>query len=274
MDSTRRASRQALLAVLGLVAGVLASMAAVGAQQFRLMQSQEPPLVGAPAVAAAAPMDPPTPAVSLHVRAPAASAPGQEIDYRILIENQSGGAAHHVMVRVPLPANAAFVRASPESSSHDRQVVWELGTVQTGTSKELLLTLKPSGAGDIDVTARVQFEHGESVRTHIGSSAPTPPMTPAAPAAPKPPAAPTPPAAPAPKAALRLRKTGPTQALLNDIIQFKLEVVNVGTADALHVEVRDSLPSGLQYLPRRGTSWEQPQLAGRRGVEAGKNVAG
>ena len=74
------------------------------------MQSQEPPLVGAPAVAAAAPMDPPTPAVSLHVRAPAASAPGQEIDYRILIENQSGGAAHHVMVRVPLPANAAFVR--------------------------------------------------------------------------------------------------------------------------------------------------------------------
>ena len=108
MDRTHGASRRALLVVLGLVACVL-SLAAVGAQQFRLGQSQEPPVVGASPVAPAGPIDPPTPAVSLHVRAPASSAPGQEIDYRILIENQSGGAAHHVMVRAPLPANAVFV---------------------------------------------------------------------------------------------------------------------------------------------------------------------
>ncbi len=232
------------------------------------MQSDEPPLIGAPPIAPAAPvrtaepMDPPTPAVSLHVRAPAASAPGQEIDYRVLVENQSRGVAHHVTVRAPLPANSVYVRASPEPSSHDGPVVWELGTVSPGTSKELLLTLKPSDAADVDVTARVQFEHGESVRTHIGAAAPErPPVAPAAPAspppmppvAPMPPAAPTPPpAAPVPKAALRMRKTGPGQAPLNDIIQFKLEVTNIGTADALNVEVRDTLPAGLQHLPRAG----------------------
>jgi uncharacterized repeat protein (TIGR01451 family) len=197
-------------------------------------------------------MDPPTPSVSLHVRAPAVSAPGQEIDYRILVENPSKSAAHHVMVRAPLPANAAFVRASPEPSSHEGQVIWELGTLQTGTSKKLLLTLKPSDANDVDVTARVQFEHGESVRTRIGAAAPLP--LPSAPATPTPPAMPPAAAPPAavPKAVLRLRKTGPTQAPLNDIIQFHLEVTNVGTADAVNVEVRDSLPSGLQYLPRPG----------------------
>jgi uncharacterized repeat protein (TIGR01451 family) len=31
-----------------------------------------------------------------------------------------------------------------------------------------------------------------------------------------------------------------------------LEVTNVGTADAVNVEVRDTLPSGLQHLPRAG----------------------
>jgi uncharacterized repeat protein (TIGR01451 family) len=257
MDSTHRAPRRALLVTLAaLLAGALSPSAGLWGQPFPLGQSQEPPMVGAPSSSpvaptrAAEPMDPPTPAVSLHVRAPALSAPGQEIDYRILVENPSKSAAHHVMVRAPLPANAAFVRASPDPSSHDGQVIWELGTLQTGTSKELLLTLKPSDANDVDVTARVQFEHGESVRTRIGAAAPLPlPSAPATPPA-MPPAA-APPAA-VPKAALRLRKTGPTQAPLNDIIQFHLEVTNVGTADAVNVEVRDSLPSGLQYLPRPG----------------------
>jgi uncharacterized repeat protein (TIGR01451 family) len=255
MDSKHRALRGALLVTLAaLLAGALSPSAGLWGQPFPLAQSPEPPVGAAPTSAApipsAEPIDPPTPAVSLHVRAPAVSAPGQEIDYRILIENTSKSAAHHVMVRAPLPANAAFVRASPGPSSHDGQVIWELGTLQTGTSKELLLTLKPSDASDVDVTARVQFEHGESVRTRIGAAARQP--LPSAPAAPMPtPPAAAPPAA-VPKAVLRLRKTGPAQAPLNDIIQFHLEVTNVGTADAVNVEVRDSLPSGLQYLPRPG----------------------
>ncbi len=292
MDSMDRAPRRALLLAPGLLAGVLLASAGVWAQQFRLGQSQEPPVVGAPPAAAVAPahlaepVDPPSPAVSLHVRAPATSAPAQEIDYRILVENPSQAAAHHVVVRVPLPANASFIRASPEPASHEGQVVWELGTLQIGTSKELLLTLKPSNTSDVEITARVQFEHGESVRTHIGAAVPQPlpaapaaplPMPPAeSPAAPPPmppataPVAPSPmppaaapvapppmppaaaPPAPLPKATLRLRKAGPAQAPLNDIIQFQLEVTNVGTADAVNVEVRDTLPSGLQHLPRAG----------------------
>jgi uncharacterized repeat protein (TIGR01451 family) len=248
-------SHRALLVALILLA--VGPSAGLWAQPFPPGQSQEPPLVGVPPTAgpvaparSAEPVDPPSPIVSLHVRAPATSGPGQEIDYRILVENRSQAAAHHVVVRAPLPANAVFVRASPEPTSREGQVVWELDTLQTGASKELLLTLKPSDAADVDVTARVQFEHGESVRTHIGAIAPLPlPTSPAAPN-PMPPAAAPLPAGP--KAALRLRKTGPAQAPLNDILQFQLEVKNVGTADAVNVEVRDTLPSGLQHLPRAG----------------------
>src|SRR6266446_327028 len=55
--------------------------------------------------------DPPTPAVAVRVRVPASSAAGKELEYHILVENISQAAAHHVMVRNPLPSNARFVRA-------------------------------------------------------------------------------------------------------------------------------------------------------------------
>ena len=51
MDSTHRPSRRALTVMLCLLAGVLASAAGVLAQQYRLVQSGEPPLVGAAPVA-------------------------------------------------------------------------------------------------------------------------------------------------------------------------------------------------------------------------------
>src|SRR5947209_3257650 len=43
---------------------------------------------------AAAVMDPATPAVSLRLRVPSTVSVGQEIEYRILVENTSGAPAH------------------------------------------------------------------------------------------------------------------------------------------------------------------------------------
>src|SRR5439155_20596385 len=44
------------------------------------------------------PPDPPTPVVVLRVRVPASVAAGQELEYRICVENCSPAAAHHVLV--------------------------------------------------------------------------------------------------------------------------------------------------------------------------------
>ena len=262
-----RGSRSWALGVLIVFAGAPSPPASVSAQPFA--ESPEPPLVGRPplppglAAPLAEPADPPTPVVSLHVRAPAGAAAGQEIDYRILVENPSRAAAHHVRVRSAVPAAATFVRASPEPTARDPQIVWELDTLPPGTSKEILLTLKPTEDGDIDVTARVQFEHGESVRTHVGagpaaaSPPPTPPPTPTPPAAP-PPVAPAP--APPAVAALQVRTAGPTHALVGDVVPFQLTVINSGKADALNVELDESLPEGLEALGGNG-EWNRRETA-------------
>src|SRR5437660_6918929 len=76
--------------------------------------------------------DPPTPAVAIRMRVPASGAVGQDLDYRIIVENTSLAAAHHVLVRNPVPANARFVRASPEPAVRDPELQWRLGTLEPG----------------------------------------------------------------------------------------------------------------------------------------------
>jgi uncharacterized repeat protein (TIGR01451 family) len=61
-----------------------------------------------------APCDPPTPVVKIRVRVPACGRPGEPIEYRICVYNDSPADAHHVVVKNAVPANARFVRASPE----------------------------------------------------------------------------------------------------------------------------------------------------------------
>src|SRR5262249_37635628 len=82
---------------------------------------------------------------------------------------------------------------------------------------------------DIRNCARVQFEHGQCVLTRIG------------------------------RPALRLRKTGPAQALLYDAVTFRLEVTNTGAADATDVVLTDTLPEGLLFLTSKpSTSGTNP----------------
>src|SRR6266704_944334 len=66
--------------------------------------------------------DPPTPVVALRIRVPSTAAAGQDLDYRICIENLSAAPAHHVIVRKPVPANARFVRANPEPSAKEPEL--------------------------------------------------------------------------------------------------------------------------------------------------------
>src|SRR5262245_39311848 len=121
-----RTARLALLALLALL-GCCAFMpppqvANVRAGPWPSCLASEPPraLPAPPAVPfgpplqSVGPVDPPVPTVALRVRVVAASAPEQEIEYRICVHNTSPAAAHHVLVRNPLPVNARFVRAVPE----------------------------------------------------------------------------------------------------------------------------------------------------------------
>lgn len=193
-----------------------------------LLGPELPPMEMMPAVIAAPIKDPPTPVVSLAVRVLASAQPGEDLEYLICVENPTFAAAHHVVVRNPLPAHAKFMRARPAPTSakvfegplprgEEPEIVWELGTLEACSKREILLVLSPNGTGDVVNCARVQFEHGQCVCTKV------------------------------PKAVLGLKKYGPTQAAISETLTYKLTVTNSGAADARDVKVTDSLPAGLEH---------------------------
>lgn len=131
------------------------------------------PLAPAPVVPVLVePVDPPTPVVKLKVRVPACGLPGQPIEYRICVENCSPADAHHVIVKNPLPANAKFVRASPEPNATEPELQWRLGTLAAGRCKDIVLILQPTNKEDVNNCTRVHFEHGQCVTTRFVGAPP------------------------------------------------------------------------------------------------------
>jgi uncharacterized repeat protein (TIGR01451 family) len=226
MTLRERTAGLAFLVFCGCLAALTCDRPLQGAFPFplRVVQreapsSPEPPLADAPAApvpAAPRPADPPVPVVSVRVRVLASGAVGQDLVYHICVENCSRAAAHHVLLRNPLPAYARFVRATPEPSAGEPELVWELGTLEPCTCREIVLVLQPTGEGDVKNCARVQFEHGQCVVTKI------------------------------PRPELTVRKAGPKQAVLYDAMTFELVVSNSGSVPVTDVKVTDTLPEGLE----------------------------
>jgi uncharacterized repeat protein (TIGR01451 family) len=165
--------------------------------------------------------DPPTPVVSICVRVPASVAAGQDIEYHLCVENHSPAAAHHVLVRNPLPANARFVRASPEPAVRDPELVWRLGTLDPGAKHDIVLVLAPTGSDDVKNCARVQLEHGQCVSTKIE------------------------------KPSLRVEKNGPTQANLHDTLTYQIVLTNTGSIDITNLQLADLLAPGLEHAGKK-----------------------
>jgi uncharacterized repeat protein (TIGR01451 family) len=159
---------------------------------------------------------PSAPQVTLAVRVPASVGEGQDIAYRIVVQNPSSSSAHHVTVRNPLPGNASFVSANPVPQVRQPELVWRLGTLQPGATQEITLVLKPTG-GDVSDCARVSFEHGQCVTTRIA------------------------------RPALSIRKIAPDRVNLYDPVRFRLEIHNTGATPINDVVVTDILPKELRY---------------------------
>lgn len=167
------------------------------------------------------PADPPSPVVALRVRVPACATAGQELEYHICVENVSKAAAHHVLVRNPVPANAKLVCTKPEADVVKNEVVWALGTLEPGACCDLVLVLCPTGAGDVKSCARVQFEHGQCVTTHV----------------------------PRPKSTrMDVIKTGPAQRNVSRPATYQITVSNPGETSLADVVVTDPVPEKTTFV--------------------------
>jgi uncharacterized repeat protein (TIGR01451 family) len=224
--------------------GCLLLLSSAAAAQYPFpAQTQEPPLADAPKDAPsdsprpnsapgmiqpavytqAVPLQPSgagasTPVVTIHVQGSESAAVGAEVPYRVVVQNRSSAKAHHVLVRCPVPKNAAFVRANPQPTAEQPELQWQLETLDPGTTRTIEVVFQPNeGETEIQVVGRVQFDHGQIVRTRIS------------------------------KPGLAIKKVGPSEGVLYDNLTYRIEVANTGKVGVRDVRVTDQLPDGLEY---------------------------
>lgn len=206
-----------------------------------------------PVCAVPPPCDPPTPVVKLKVRVPACGKPGEPVEYQIRVENCSAADAHHVVVMNALPANARFLRASPEPHAKEPELQWRFGTMKAGGGCDISLILQPTNQDDLRNCTRVAFEHGQCVTTRFAALPPEvapesrPPEIvpiPKAPDGKKPPVMPGPDELPK----LSLSIEGPRSQYLNLTTRYFLTVANKGSAPATNLLVDLALADKTVFL--------------------------
>lgn len=176
------------------------------------------------------PSDPPAPFVTIRVRVSAQASPNDELEYRILVENHSPAEAHQVRIRNNIPTNAKFLRATPPPDSLEGELIWKLGSLPGNSSKEIRLVVMVTGTGEVDCISRVQYEHGQAVKTQLASP-------------------------------LLIKMTGPIQAMLYDTLSYQIDIFNTGNSELTGVQLTNIIPDGLEFLTSKpSTSGENPLI--------------
>jgi uncharacterized repeat protein (TIGR01451 family) len=163
--------------------------------------------------------EPPTPTVKISVKGMDTAATGQDLTYRLTVVNTSEARAHNVVVRCPVPRGTKLVKALPEAKGDDRNLEWQLGTLEPSANRIIDVVFKPGPeTTDISVVGKVQFEHGRVVRTKIVN-----PM-------------------------LEMKKTGPAEGILQEPMTYRIILTNPGIVPVTDVQIVDTLPEGLEYV--------------------------
>jgi uncharacterized repeat protein (TIGR01451 family) len=175
-----------------------------------------------PAAYAEAAGDLPTPAVTLNIEGTDVSATGAAVVYKLRVTNNSRAKAHNVVLRVTPPKDAEPVGANPPADEKGAEPRWTWKTLEPGQTRTVEVQYTPkAGAEKVEVRARVQFDYGRGMITHV--SAP----------------------------ALSVKKTGPVDGVVvGDMLTYRITVTNTGKVPIRNVEVSEFLGKGLVYEER------------------------
>jgi large repetitive protein len=176
---------------------------------------------------------------------------GQEVTFRITVNNAGPSNATGVQVSDVLPAGISFVRSNTVNGSYNSTTgVWNVGAIANGSAATLDLVGRVDQIGTktntAQITASNQFD--ANAADNQASVDVTPPSV-----------------------DLSLSKVASNQRPnRNDDVTFTVTVNNSGTSTATNVAIRDQLPSGLTLrsaVPARGSFnttsgvWTIPSIA-------------
>lgn len=167
-----------------------------------------------------------SPAISIETAMPKEINVGKAAPFVITVRNAGETAAQGIIVRALLPSHTELVKASPEPSVTDGELVFEIGELPAKTEQKLRVEVMPHQAGPVDVATTLSF----SVSTQSSLVVRQP--------------------------ELAIACTGPEEAMYGEVVTLKLKVTNVGDGTAedvavTQVEEPDQENAAIAQLPAR-----------------------
>ncbi|WP_028322287.1 IPTL-CTERM sorting domain-containing protein [Desulfatiglans anilini] len=171
------------------------------------------------------------PLLGIDKTGPAQAYPGQNIEYTITVTNIGGTAANEVVVMDSLPSGLIYQGSNPEGSHSGGFVTWQLGAIEPGGDRTVVVTVKVADDAQNNTQLRdtASAAWKNAAGEHFGpvtASADTRIFT---------------------RPQLSVSKTGAGQAYPGEELAFGIEVCNVGGVRAEGVEVVDSMPACFTY---------------------------
>jgi len=154
--------------------------------------------------------------VRIERSAPKQVVAGAEFDYVIKLINVTKADLKGVRLREKLVTNLELVGTNPKSTITGGTLEWVVGDLKAGESKLFTVRGKAQKPGQVVGCASVVFDMPEVCLSTM-----------------------------AVQPSIAVEKTGPAEAILCDVLTYKIVVKNNGSGPACNVMVKDSLPEGL-----------------------------
>ncbi len=95
---------------------------------------------------------------------------GREMTFKFTVKNTGDMASAGTMVTAPVPSNATFARADNGGAAAAGKVSWNLGSLAAGAAKTVTMTLRNTGAGNVQVSAAATGGCAATVQANCSSS--------------------------------------------------------------------------------------------------------
>ena len=153
--------------------------------------------------------------VTLTKSVPSEATLGQSYSYTLTVRATT--AVAKVKVNDFIPEGSSYERSEPSASASGKKLSWEFDKMNSGEEKNITVWVKANKIGDLTSCATISAVPVCCAATLVG------------------------------KAELKITKTGPERAMLNDDVDYTITVTNVGTTAAKNVKLVDTVPDGLRH---------------------------
>ncbi|MBW3599960.1 MAG: DUF11 domain-containing protein [Planctomycetes bacterium] len=167
-----------------------------------------------------------TPSVTLKKIAPPEIQVGKPVAFEIEVRNVGRIAAHQVIVKEEIPRGVQFIDAAPPANPQSGALMWELGTLQAGESRQIKIQYMPIAEGDVGSVAVAAFQAQASVRTVC-----TRPQ-------------------------LTIEQSAPEKVLVGQSFNVRIRLSNPGTGVANRVVLEEDVPDGFAHPSGKALEYE------------------